>query len=160
MGVVGLVTSPMLGKIADQKAHEQFVAEQPAVVSVLDSARNALKAKLPTVHADQQADVQKAIDITDKVVATGGSGPLPPIETANAMRSIIGTSVADPSVTRVQSLLGPAENYGGRASFRSCVPLAAIAAVVFAMLYVNDRRRGGYRVERLAGDDALAGAAH
>jgi hypothetical protein len=28
------------------------------------------------------------------------------------------------------------------------------------MLYVNDRRRGGYRVQRLAGDDALAGAAH
>jgi hypothetical protein len=31
---------------------------------------------------------------------------------------------------------------------------------VFALLYVNDRRRGGYRVERIAGDDALAGAAH
>jgi fucose permease len=158
MGVVGLVTSPMLGKIADQKAHEQFVAQQPAVVSVLDSARNALRAKLPTVHADQQADVQNAINITDRVLTTGATGALPPIETANAMRSILGTSIADPSITRVQALLGPAENFGGRASFRSCVPLAAIAAVVFAMLYVYDRRRGGYRVERLTGDEGLARA--
>jgi fucose permease len=160
MGIVGLVTSPMLGKIADQKAHERFVAEQPVVVSTLDSARNALKAKLPSVPADQQPDVQKSIDMTDKVVTAGASGTLPPIETANAMRSIIGSGVQDPAVSKVQAVLGPAENYGGRSSFRACVPLAAIAAVVFAMLYVNDRRRGGYRVERLAGDDALAGAAH
>lgn len=158
MGIVGLVTSPMLGKIADQKAHEQFVAAQPAVVSVLDSARAALKAALPAVHADQRADVQNSIDLTDKVVAAGAAGPLPPIETANAMRSIIGAGVNDPIVGRVQSVLGPAENYGGRASFRSCVPLAAIAAVVFAMLYAYDRRRGGYRAERLAGDEGLAGA--
>ena len=31
-------------------------------------------------------------------------------------------------------------------------------AVVFAMLYVYDRRRGGYRVERLTGDEGLARA--
>jgi hypothetical protein len=160
MGIVGLVTSPMLGKIADQKAHERFVAEQPAVVSTLDSARNALRAKLPTVPADQQADVQHSIDMADKVVTAGAAGNLPPIETANAMRAIIGSGVQDPSVGRVQAVLGPAENFGGRSSFRACVPLAAVAAVVFAMLYVNDRRRGGYRVQRLAGDDALAGAAH
>jgi MFS family permease len=160
MGIVGLVTSPMLGKIADQKAHERFVAEQPVVVSTLDSARNALKAKLPSVPADQQPDVQKSIDMTDKVVAAGAAGNLPPIETANAMRAIIGSGVQDPSVGRVQAVLGPAENFGGRSSFRACVPLAGVAAVVFAMLYVNDRRRGGYRVQRLAGDDALAGAAH
>jgi hypothetical protein len=49
----------------------------------------------------------------------------------------------------VQALLGPAENYGGRKSFRDCVPLAALVTVVFAGLYVRDRRRGGYRVERV-----------
>jgi MFS family permease len=156
MGIVGLVTSPMLGKIADQKAHERFVAEQPAVVSTLDAAGSALKAKLPTVPADQQADVKKSIDMTDRVVASGKSGSLPPIETANAMRSIVGTGVQDPSVSKVADVLGSADNYGGRSSFRACVPLAAIAAVVFAILFVNDRRRGGYRVEQIAG--APAGA--
>ena len=156
MGIVGIVTSPWLGQIADQKAHERFVAEQPAVVAVLDSARGAMRAKLPAVPADQQPDVQKSIDLTDKVVTAGSNGPLPPIETANAMRSIIGSGVQDPTVARVQSLLGPAENYGGRASFRRCVPLAAIAAVVFLLLWLNDRRKGGYRAERIGAEDSLA----
>ena len=151
MGVVGLVTSPWLGKIADEKAHERFVAEQPAVVAVLDSARNALQAKLPTVHADQRADVQRAIDATNQVVTAGAAGDLPPIATANAMRAVIGSGVDDPAVGRVQALLGPAENFGGRTSFLYCVPLALIAAVVFAAIYVNDRRRGGYRVESIDG---------
>jgi MFS family permease len=156
MGIVGIVTSPWLGQIADQKAHERFVAEQPVVVAVLDSARGAMRAKLPAIPPDQQPDVQKSIDLTDKVVTAGSNGPLPAIETANAMRSIIGSGVQDPIVARVQSLLGPAENYGGRASFRRCVPLAAIAAAVFLLLWLNDRRRGGYRAERIGAEDALA----
>jgi hypothetical protein len=127
---------------------------------VLDSARQVLRAKLPTVPADQRADVQRAIDITDRVVTAGSTGTLPPIETANAMRAVIGSGVSDPIVARVQALLGPAENYGGRTSFRYCVPLAAVAAVVFALIYVNDRRRGGYRVERIVGADGMAPAVH
>ena len=48
-----------------------------------------------------------------------------------------------------RKILGPAENYGGRVSFRYCVPLAVGVAVVFTLLWVNDRRKGGYRVERV-----------
>jgi MFS family permease len=155
MGIVGLVTSPWLGKIADEKAHERFVAEQPAVVSTLDAASKALQAKLPSVPADQKADVQRAIDATSQVVSAGTSGQLPPIATANAMRSIIGTGIADPAVGSVQALLGPAENFGGRTSFRRLVPLAAIAAAVFAILWVSDRRRGGYRAQRINPDEAV-----
>ena len=148
MGVVGLVTSPMLGKIADQKAHEQFVAEKPAVVSVLDSARNALQAKLPTVHADQQRRRAER-DRRHRQSRDGRRerSALPPIETANAMRSIIGTGVTDPSITRVQALLGPAENYGGRASFRSashsprsrrwCSPCSTSTTVAAAAIASN-----------------------
>ena len=58
MGIVGLVTSPWLGKVADETSHQRFVAEQPAVVSALDAASKALAAKLPSVPADQQADVK------------------------------------------------------------------------------------------------------
>jgi hypothetical protein len=156
MGVVGLVTSPWLGKVADETSHQRFVAEQPAVVSALDAASKALTAKLPSVPADQQADVKRAIDATNQVVASGQSGQLPPIATANAMRSIIGTGIADPAVATVQGLLGPAENFGGRTSFQRLVPFAAVAAVIFALLWVNDRRKGGYRAQRI---DEVAGAA-
>jgi fucose permease len=157
MGVVGLVTSPWLGKVADETSHQRFVAEQPAVVSTLESASAALTAKLPSVPTDaQKADVQKAIDATNKVVAAGKSGTLPPIETANAMRAITGLGIADPAVANVQNLLGPAENFGGRTSFRRLVPFAAVAAVIFALLWVNDRRKGGYRAERIDAAEGLA----
>jgi fucose permease len=156
MGIVGIVTSPWLGKIADEKSHERFVAEQPAVVSTLSAASAALRAKLPSVPADQRADVQRAIDATDQVVASGTNGQLPPIATANAMRAIIGTGITDPAVANVQALLGPAENYGGRTSFRRLVPLAAVAAVVFVLLWINDKRKGGYRAERIDVAEGLA----
>jgi hypothetical protein len=155
MAIVGLVTSPWLGKIADETSHQRFVAEQPAVVATLDSASSALTAKLPTVPADQKADVQRAIDATNKVVAAGQSGQLPPIETANAMRSITGTGIAEPAVASVKALLDPAENFGGRTSFRRLVPFAAVAAVIFAFLWVSDRRRGGYRAQRINPDEAV-----
>jgi hypothetical protein len=156
MGIVGLATSPWLGKVADETSHQQFVAEQPAVVSTLEAASAALTAKLPSVPTEaQKADVQKAIDASNKVVAAGKSGTLPPIETANAMRAITGLGITDPAVTNVANLLGPAENFGGRTSFERLVPFAAVAAVIFALLWVNDRRRGGYRAQRINPDEAV-----
>jgi hypothetical protein len=155
MGIVGLATSPWLGKIADETSHQQFVAEQPAVVSTLESASSALTAKLPSIPKDQQADVQRAIDATNKVVAAGKSGPLPPIETANAMRAVTGLGITDPAVANVANLLGPAENFGGRRSFYRLIPFAAVAAVIFAILWVSDRSRGGYRAQRINPDEAV-----
>jgi MFS family permease len=150
MGIVGLVTAPVLGKIADQVAHERFVAEQPAVVQVLTEARDQLGSALPTVHADQRGDVENSIALVEGVLASQQrAGQLPAIETANAFRSVLGTGVQIPAAEHAQALLGPAENYGGRISFRYCVPLAAAVVIVFALLYASDRRRGGYRVERI-----------
>jgi hypothetical protein len=156
MGIVGLVTSPWLGKVADETSHQKFVAEQPAVVSALEGASTALTAKLPSVPtAAQKADVQRAIDASNKVVAAGKSGTLPPIETANAMRAVTGLGIDDPALANVKGLLDPAENFGGRTSFRRLVPFAAVAAVIFALLWVSDRSRGGYRAQRINPDEAV-----
>ena len=157
MGIVGLATSPWLGKVADETSHQRFVAEQPAVVSALEAASAALTTKLSSMPtAAQKADVQRAIDATDKVVAAGKSGALPPIETANAMRAVTGLGITDPAITNVANLLGPAENFGGRTSFRRLVPFAAVAAVIFLLLWLNDRRKGGYRAQPI--DEAVGGA--
>jgi hypothetical protein len=101
------------------------------------------------VPADQRPDVERTIATADAVVQKSQTGELPPIETANAFRSVIGLGVDVPAVAQSQALLGPAENYGGRVSFRYCVPLAAGVAVVFSLLWLNDRRKGGYKVERV-----------
>jgi fucose permease len=162
MGIVGIVTSPALGSIADKVAHERFIAEQPAVVQVLGESRDALQGALITVPADQKADVEQSLGLTENVLTTvTATGQLPPVETANALRSVVGSGVQGPVLDHVQALLGPAENYGGRMSFRYLVPLAAFAALIFALLYASDRRKGGYRVKRIhedvAGDRPRAG---
>jgi MFS family permease len=153
MGIVGLVTSPVLGKVADQVSYQQFVADQPAVVQVLGEARDALQTALPNMSPEQQPDIRNSLELTRSVLATTATtGQLPQAETANALRSVVGSGLQGRAVDRVQSILGPAENYGGRMSFRYLVPLAALAALVFALLYANDRRRGGYKVKRIEDD--------
>lgn len=154
MGVVGLVAAPILGKIADDVAHERFEVQESAVVRVLESSRETLRNRLAEIPEDQQADVQNTINLTQQVLDFHkAEGTLPQVATANAFRSIIGTGVQAPAVEEVRALLGPAENYGGRISFRYCVPLAAIVAVVFGLLLWRDRRAGGYSIQRIDAEE-------
>jgi hypothetical protein len=71
------------------------------------------------------------------------------------MRAVTGLGIEDPAITNVANLLGPAENFGGRTSFKKLVPFAAVAAVIFAILWVSDRSRGGYRAQRINPDEAV-----
>jgi hypothetical protein len=57
--------------------------------------------------------------------------------------------MADPVVAEAAALLQPAEARGGQESFRYVAPAALILVAVFGTMYLNDRRRGGYRAERL-----------
>src|SRR5690606_14692044 len=93
---------------------------------------------------------RQAITLTDEALAAQAGGELPGNITANALRAIISSGVDDPVVGEAQVLLGPAENYGGRISFRYVAPLALIIIGIFGFLYLQDRRAGGYRAERLA----------
>ncbi len=52
-------------------------------------------------------------------------------------------------VEEAQSVLGPADNYGGLISFRYVVPLCGVLTLIFGMMYTRDRRGGGYVVERI-----------
>ena len=45
--------------------------------------------------------------------------------------------------------LQPAEARGGQVSFRYVAPAAIVLVIVFGVMYVQDRRRGGYRAVRL-----------
>ena len=75
---------------------------------------------------------------------------MPPVETANALRALIGSGSTSPAVERAEAILYPAENAGGLVSFRYLVPLSGVLVVIFGLLFVRQRRAGGYRVERLS----------
>jgi fucose permease len=143
MAVVGIVTSPVMGRIADDYAHEQIpVAEAMAVFEWAAT-------DLPE---SDNVDVQAAGEAAAAVMATYEStGALPSPETANALRAVI-ASDAGSIVGEAQAILGPADNYGGRISFRYVVPLCGILLVIFGVMYARDKAAGGYQVKRIGAE--------
>ncbi len=83
---------------------------------------------------------------------------LPPGRTGELLREIAGTGLDDPLVQEAQALLNPADNYGGRQSFRTLAPYGLILVLVFGIMFVRDRMAGGYRPVKLQAKDADSGA--
>jgi hypothetical protein len=139
--VVGLVTSPMMGEIADRYAHDQIPVQ--ATMSLLQSSA-------VTLSGTGDADAEAAARAAEEVLADyENSGSLPQPGTANALRAIIASDASEELVAEAQSVLGPADNYGGLISFRYIVPLCGVLALIFGTMFVRDRRGGGYVVERI-----------
>lgn len=148
MAVVGLVTSPWMGGIADRASHEILADDQTFVVLV--EAGGALQSQSLRTPGPEGDDLRTALNLVTGVLTTfEEEDALPPLETANAMRAFIESGSTSPAVDRARSILGPAENHGGLVSFRYLVPLSVVLLVVFGLLYLNERRTGGYRAERL-----------
>ncbi|WP_022836354.1 MFS transporter [Salisaeta longa] len=158
MAVVGLVTAPQMGGIADEYAHERL--PEARVVDVLQTVRATYPALTADVPSGFTGDLERAITTAQKALAAHQqSGALPQGTTANALRAVVDSKAAVESTTnataqalpdRAAGLLGPADNYGGRMSFRYIVPFTALLILIFGGLYLRDRRRGGYEVESLA----------
>ena len=142
MATVGLITSPQMGSIADRYAHDQLPVEE--TVEVLRNAQALL-------GTSTDGDLVLAAEAAGAVVVSATAGSLPPIETANALRAVIATDADEGLVADAQAVLGPADNYGGKISFRYMVPLCGILMLIFGVMYARDRAAGGYRVESLEG---------
>lgn len=149
MATVGLVTAPWMGEIADREAHPLLV-ENDALVVLVEGA-GALDSQSLRTPGPEGDDLRAAQEVIVGVLdAFGDTDSLPPVETANALRALIGSGSTSPAVERAQAILNPAENHGGLVSFRYLVPLSGVLVAVFGALFVRERRRGGYRAERLS----------
>ena len=141
MATVGLITSPQMGAIADRYAH----AELP-VAETVELFQRAERTLATRTDSDSQAAAE-AISVVAR--AWQAEDALPAPETANALRTLIASDADAALVSEAQAILGPADNYGGKISFRWIVPLCGVLTLIFAGLYMRDRRAGGYRVERI-----------
>lgn len=141
MATVGLVAAPTMGRIADRYSHELIPVEQ--TVRLLERGASGLA---DVDGPDAQAAVNAARDVVDEYRRAGA---LPSPGTANALRAVIASGAPATLVDEAQAVLGPADNYGGRISFRYVVPLCGALALIFGTLYASDRRAGGYRVRRV-----------
>jgi hypothetical protein len=147
----GMIASPELGRIADRYLPGQLpAAETSALVERIAKVFPALQAAAPEA---QKSDFDLTIKAANQEVAKIQADPAgwkPTTETANVLRAAIGAGHKDAVVDAAGKILNPGDNFGGRMAFRKVAPLAAILVVVFGVLYINDRRRGGYTVEKIA----------
>lgn len=141
MATVGLVTSPQMGAVADRYAHERLAPVE--TVQLFQRAE-------PVLAARTDPDSRAAMDAISGVAREyQASSELPAPATANALRALIASDASATLVADAQAILGPADNYGGKVSFRYVVPLCLLLAGIFGALYARDRAAGGYRVERI-----------
>lgn len=153
MAIVGLVTSPMMGKIMD----EHMMLPPEKTMSALQSVSATFPQLQATAKGRTGEDIAAALRAANEVIVEKATtGTLPDIKTANALRSAIAAAPNSEAAQEAKAVLGPAENRGGQVAFRYVAPLSIILAIIFGILYFRDRAQGGYKVERLPMTGAAA----
>jgi len=138
MAVVGLITVPAMGKIADIYGHGQLPFDQTKIC-----ISQALE-QLPQLE-EAEGDLLQKVNEQIKT-----SGALPEKDTAKALRIIIKYMPDKDLGKQAKAIVAPADDYGGLMSFRIVASLAIVLVIVFGIMYVRDRARGGYKIEKIA----------
>lgn len=157
--IVGLVATPAMGNVADR----YIVSNLP--VAEARSSLERIVETYPAPAADkskfQYTDTEKAHVDAAAALAALGEDPSneAKIQAAAALRGAAGAQPVGldeetaARVTEVGAMAGaviaPLDNQGGRTSFRYLAPFAIILIVVFGTIYLRDKARGGYRIERI-----------
>ncbi len=148
--IVGLVTAPLMGGVADKYLHEKLPLNECTVV--LEKIVTTFP-DLKKENSKTAIDYENAISLAQEVLdSTDTYNSLPKLKTANALRSAIAVAPNSEVAVEAREILGPAENYGGKISFRRVAPLSIILIFIFGILYYNDKKRGGYKTEIISDD--------
>jgi len=151
MGAIGMLASffvtPWLGSVADENGHSRL--PEAETVAIFEQVSREFPTLAATAGA-QSTDIQAVVDATNAVLSSyRANNALPVGDTAQALRGIIGSGADSPVVGQAQAILNPADNYGGRLSFRTLAPIGFILILVFGILFIRDRMAGGYKAEKL-----------
>lgn len=157
LGTAGAVGIPVMGSVADRLLADRL--EPAETMALLEEVQATYPQYLQAAQASSdpatlgyvEADVAVAIDAANAALeASAAQGEMAGDLTANALRAISASQIPnEPTVAQAAGILGPAEAEGGQESFRSIAPVALILVLVFGVMYLQDRRRGGYKVHRL-----------
>jgi len=146
----GMIASPMIGSAADTYLKEKLPqAETTAVIEQIAATFPKLQAE---AEGNLGEDLQPGIDSANAVLAkikADPTGALPHPDTANALRAAISSGIDAEVVGKAADILNPADNYGGRMSFRLIAPVSIILIIVFGAMYLGDKRKGGYKAEEI-----------
>ena len=138
MAVVGLVTVPAMGKIADIYGHDKLP---------FDDTKICITQALEQLPQLEKTDAQLLQQVKEQIET---SGKLPVKDTAKALQIIIKYMPDKDLGRQAKAIIAPADDYGGLMSFRIVASLAIVLVVVFGIMYARDRARGGYKIEKIA----------
>ncbi len=155
MGAVGMLASffvtPWLGNIADNKGHSQIPTDK--TLAVFESVKEdwpAIASGAGILEAEINNTINTVESVTDQFEEDGS---LPVGETAQALRAImttdLGAGTTSSAKDEAAAILNPADNYGGKESFKTLAPVGLVLIAVFLFLFIQDRRGGGYQAEVL-----------
>lgn len=154
---IGLLGDHQLARYLDAPEHRDAAL---ALLRRADAALPEYVARAREADVDElrrlgyrATDVERAHAATrealeDYALRGGIAGDAVP----NALRAIVGSGIPpqqEPLIAEAAAVINPAEGYGGQQALRSVAPFTLILIVFFGAMYARDRRRGGYRVERL-----------
>ena len=171
MLIVGVVTAPQMGRIADRYLHDRLVEQRAETLAVLGNVASQYPLLAAQVQEDTFRDEilsvvngvadergEKKVAGVRDVLAEARTGELPPGTTAEALRNAAKNAPKGEEgaaiVKEINGILLPADNCGGRMSFRYVAPFSIIIIIVFGILYLRDRAAGGYRAETLVAEAA------
>jgi fucose permease len=165
LGSAGAVGVPGIGLIGDRQLARYLDADERrgAAIDVLTRAERTLPGYIERARqadADElrrlgyrTVDVERALEATRHALTDyKATGHIAGDAVPNALRAIVGSGIPaadEPLIPRVTEVLNPAEGYGGQQALRFIAPLTLVLIAFFGAMYLHDRRKGGYRVERL-----------
>ncbi|MBL8556588.1 MAG: MFS transporter [Phenylobacterium sp.] len=127
---VGIVTTPLLGEIADKHLPQIAPAAEVRTIAAQVAAQ-------PGVTDPK---------LKEEALAMAGAAALP-AETGDLLRRAA-AGEAGPDIAKAAGpVLAAAENKSGLLSFRYLVPFAALVCLVFGLVILMDRRAGGYAAQ-------------
>ena len=153
MAVVGLVTAPLMGRVADRAGFETLGEER--VRGHLVEVGRDLGATLEHIDGAEAAIVVEELEGAERAIAEaldalGRLEPASRARTTGALRAASALEIESAAVDSVRAMLAAADSHGGLASFRYLAPLAGVLALVFGTLYLRERRRGGYQAASIS----------
>lgn len=145
MAVVGLISVPVMGIIADNYAHEKLPSVETAAVIQEGSALLAAV----TEPENQKAYEEAVTAVEDVQASLTASGEVPKVTTSKALRGIATYCADSPTGQQAAKYMAPADAYGNTMSFRWVASLSIILVIVFGILYAKDRTKGGCKTEKI-----------
>ena len=165
LAAAGAVGVPAIGLIGDRQLARYLDAgeRRGEAIALLSRAEERLPeyiARADRASVDElrrlgyrASDVERALAATRHALADyNQQGRIAGEAVPNALRAIVGSGIPaddEPLIAGAAGVINPAEGYGGQQALRSVAPFTVVLVLFFGAMYLSDRRRGGYRVERL-----------